>query len=226
MIRKINNNGFTFLTAIFMVMILGIMLGMSNQVWSTIMKRERERELIFRGNQVKEGIENWYNKDYPPGKGHVVHALTELKHLTESPFSLEHEAYVRPSALVDPITRKEWVPVKALEQPQSSSKGGASVLPLQAMGAAIVGVRSSSDDKPLKTDFKDIPTLQYMTKNIDPKIKDPILKDINDKFDSGTKTEPKSDEKKYSDWRFAYDSFNASVVEHAKTYNSFREPGY
>ena len=80
---SVNRNGFTFLAVIFMVMIIGIMLGLTGQSWKTAMKREREKELLFRGSQIKEAIENWY-KTNPPysvnGVNHQPnHALMDLK---------------------------------------------------------------------------------------------------------------------------------------------------
>ena len=66
--RSMNRNGFTFLTAMFMVMLIGIMLGLTGQSWKTIMKREREKELLFRGSQIKEAIENWYNPKFSVGQ--------------------------------------------------------------------------------------------------------------------------------------------------------------
>ena len=58
-ITAMKPNGFTFLMAIFMVMLIGIVLGLTGQSWKSIMKREREKELLFRGSQIKEAMENW-----------------------------------------------------------------------------------------------------------------------------------------------------------------------
>src|ERR1035437_4656235 len=126
-----NRNGFTFLTAIFMVMIIGIMLGLTGQSWKTIMKREREKELLFRGSQIKEAIENWYNQNYsvqgvkwqgPP------RPLMDLKDLLQNPYTLTPLRYLPQSYDAkldktpkcspddcaerkidqDPITGKKW----------------------------------------------------------------------------------------------------------------------
>ncbi len=49
-----NQNGFTYILALSIVIIMGIMLGMIGQSWKTIAQRELEDELIFRGDQVAE----------------------------------------------------------------------------------------------------------------------------------------------------------------------------
>src|SRR6185369_7194883 len=92
-----NRNGFTFLMAIFMVMIIGIMLGMTGQSWKTIMKREREKELLFRGSQIKEAIENCNNPKYTvPGVAPraAVRPLMDLKDLLQDPYTLTPLRYL------------------------------------------------------------------------------------------------------------------------------------
>ena len=51
-----NQNGFTYILALTVVMIMGIMLGMVGQSWETIKQRELEEELVFRGDQVAEVV--------------------------------------------------------------------------------------------------------------------------------------------------------------------------
>lgn len=66
---RLNEKGFTFIVAIFMVTIMGILSVSTGKSWMLVMKREREKELLFRGSQIKEAIENWYNPKYIPGEG-------------------------------------------------------------------------------------------------------------------------------------------------------------
>ncbi len=130
-----NRDGVTFLMAIFMVMIIGIMLGLTGQSWKTIMQREREKELLFRGSQIKEAIENWYDKKYtvpgvPPRA--AVHPLMDLKDLLKDPYSLTPMRYLPLSygtdldgksskcapdcpklkVYEDPMTGKEWTLIR------------------------------------------------------------------------------------------------------------------
>ena len=171
--RCLNRDGVTFLMAIFMVMIIGIMLGLTGQSWKTIMQREREKELLFRGSQIKEAIENWYNPAYKiPGvtRGRV-HNLTEMKYLLEDPHTLTPIRYLphtygteldgknprcapdcpKIKLLEDPMTGKEWEIIKC---------GDIGIPPNEICRERpgtniIIGVASKSDAQPFRTDFKD-----------------------------------------------------------------------
>lgn len=50
----------TYIAALVMVMIMGIMLSQAAVVWKTPMQREREAELIFRGTQIRDAMRRWY----------------------------------------------------------------------------------------------------------------------------------------------------------------------
>ncbi len=131
-----SERGFTLLVALFIVMVMGIMLGMMGESWSMIMRRDREEELLFRGKQIKDAIVR-----YNSVPGQSVTAVADLRSLYEAdPRFLERRRYLRKNYL-DPITGKEW---NVLKDP---IKG-------------ITGVVSSSDQEPLKKsnfpeEFKD-----------------------------------------------------------------------
>lgn len=121
-----SEKGFTLLAALFLLMIMGIMLGMIGETWSMIMRRDREEELLFRGKQIKDAI-----RRYNEVSGQPVTSLADLRSLYEGdPRFLERRRYLRRNYL-DPITGKEWNFIK------NPARG-------------IVGVVSSSDLKPLK----------------------------------------------------------------------------
>lgn len=87
-----NNNGFTYIGTLTIVVIMGIMLGMVGQSWKTIKDREREKEFLFRGMQIKEAIENWYKPNYTVGgtpKRQRVHPLLSLDDLLTNQYSLK-----------------------------------------------------------------------------------------------------------------------------------------
>lgn len=111
------------------VVIMGIMLGAAGQLWRTTMKREREEELLFRGQQYKAALERWYK---PAGPGQPPpSSLNDLKDLLKDPRSTTTVRYLR-RLYKDPVTGKEFDVVR---QP----------------GKGIVGVMSTSEDEPLKT---------------------------------------------------------------------------
>lgn len=123
--------GFTYLAALIIVVIMGIMLGMVGQTWTTIMKREREEELLFRGLQIRNAIERWQT---PRAGQTVVTPLKDLKDLVKDPRSMATVRYLRQDPnkdFLDPITGKEWVVIK------DPVKG-------------IIGVASSSEQTPLR----------------------------------------------------------------------------
>jgi type II secretory pathway pseudopilin PulG len=143
--------GFTFIAAMIMVAIMGIMMGAAAQYWSTIMKRDKEAELLFRGGQILDAIDIWWKP--PPGKPPAT-PIKDLKDLVEDPRSLQKRHYLR-RVYLDPMTNKDFDLIK------DPTKG-------------IIGVASSSKEKPLKVDFTNM-TGAYKT------------------F---------SDKKQYSDWKF------------------------
>jgi len=122
-----SSDGFTYLMALVIVVIMGIMLGGIGQSWQRVMKREREEELLFRGNQIRDAIARW-NKPRP-GQ-HVATPLRDMQHLLSDPRSLSNVRYLR-RLYTDPVTGKEWVPIT------DPVKG-------------IIGVASSSEEEPLK----------------------------------------------------------------------------
>jgi len=125
--------GFTYIAVLVLVVVMGIMLGAASQSWTMIMKREREKELLFRGAQIRDAITAWKNG----GQGSQPMPLKDLKDLLKDPRSTSNIKYLR-KLYADPLTNKEWT---VISDPQ---KG-------------IIGVASTSEEEPLKKDFTDYP---------------------------------------------------------------------
>jgi Tfp pilus assembly protein PilE len=229
-----NRNGFTFLTAIFMVMIVGIMLGMTGQSWKTIMKREREKELLFRGSQIKEAIENWYNPRYTvPGVAPRAqpHQLMDLKDLLLDPYTLTPLRYLPHSYAMemdqknpkctpdcaklkvyqDPMTGKEWTLIRG------TVLNG--VVTINQAGG-IIGVASKSDEEPLRTNFKDTALENMGTVGLGTITDITGTINLEKKIENAPTTPEKSTKMtKYSEWKFIYDAQN----DHSKTYKAYHE---
>jgi hypothetical protein len=141
--------GFTYIAAIVMVVIAGIMLSQAAQYWTTRMQRERESELIYRGTQIRDAMRRWYNVRVVEGK--LVPALapgggplqpranlTELKTLLDGNETAAKTHFLRPSNMKvrDPLTGKEldWQLYKA------------------AGAEKVTGVFIKSEGAPLKQD--------------------------------------------------------------------------
>ena len=119
------NRGFTYLTVLFIVAVITAGLALVGEVWETAAKREKERELLFVGNQFRVAITRYY----PAGKNQYPHALEDLLKDPRQPGTVRYLRRIYP----DPLTGKaEWGIVKAPD-------GG------------IAGVHSLSEDKPLKS---------------------------------------------------------------------------
>jgi type II secretory pathway pseudopilin PulG len=118
--------GFTYLGILLAVVLLGIALGAAGTVWSVTAQRERETQLLFAGDAIREAIASYY------GSGPVAHQLprelTDLLQDDREPRPRHHLRQLYP----DPLTGKtDW---QLLRDPD----GG------------IFGVSSSSQGAPLK----------------------------------------------------------------------------
>jgi type II secretory pathway pseudopilin PulG len=221
-----NQNGFTYILALTIVMIMGIMLGMVGQSWKTIMQREREKELIFRGSQIKEAIENWNNPKYtvPGGTPRVPRPLMDLKDLLLDSNSLTPLRFLPHSYAAklddtnpkcapdcakikvyqDPMTGKEWTIIRGIVTATPGSPGGGM--------SGIVGVASKSDEVPFRTDFKDTALENMGSVGA---VTAPII------AGSVPQAVPKvgSGMTKYSQWKFIADTQN----DHTKIYRAYHE---
>jgi len=109
------------------MVIMGIMLGAAGQTWKTIMKRDREAELLFRGMQYRNAIASWWTSQ---PVGHQAAPLNDLKFLLVDPNSVNKVRYLR-RLYKDPITGKDF------DIKRDSVRG-------------ITGVLSTSSDEPMK----------------------------------------------------------------------------
>ena len=126
--NKKSNAGFTYLGVLFIITLLGITLALAGTLYSFVQQREKERQLLFVGNQFKQAIENYYF--HTPGT--VKHYPQRLEELIQDNRFLVTQRYLR-KIYLDPITREsKWGLVKAPD-------GG------------IMGVHSLSQDKCLKS---------------------------------------------------------------------------
>jgi type II secretory pathway pseudopilin PulG len=121
------SGGFTYLGLLFFVALMGAALVAIAQVWHTEVKREKEAELLFVGNQFRQAIGGYYERT----PGAVKQFPKQLEDLLRDPHSPDVRRYLR-KIYVDPMTgQREWGLVRAPD-------GG------------IVGVHSLSEDAPLK----------------------------------------------------------------------------
>jgi type II secretory pathway pseudopilin PulG len=120
-------SGFTYIGALVLVAIMGIMAAATAELWHTERKREREAELLFVGNQYRQAIGRYYDQ----GAGRVRAFPMRLEDLLQDPRTPGTRRYLR-KLYPDPITDSmEWGLVKGPT-------------------GEILGVFSLSEEAPLK----------------------------------------------------------------------------
>ena len=118
--------GFTYIWLLIAIALMGIGLAAVGQVWSTAMKRERERELLFVGGEFRQAIGRYYEAS--PGAKQYPRRLEELLEDQRFPMLKRHLRKI----YVDPMTGKpNWG--------------------LVLQGDQILGVHSQSTEPPLKS---------------------------------------------------------------------------
>ena len=115
--------GFTYIGVLVLVAIIGMGLVLASELWLTAQKREKERELLFVGNQFRRALEMYSATGgaYPK----------RLEDLLKDPRVPGVRRYLR-KIYRDPIT--------------GSSDWGL----VRSTGDVIIGVYSLSDERPLK----------------------------------------------------------------------------
>lgn len=122
-----SQHGITYLWILFLVFLLGLGIGKTLDVYSSMVQREREAELVYVGNTYREAIKRFYLSS----PGGVKEYPRSLNDLLRDPRHLTLRRYIR-MLYPDPINGKAFIPLYA-------PRGG------------IWGVRSSSDAKPWRT---------------------------------------------------------------------------
>lgn len=122
------SQGFTYLVLLFMVAMLGATLALTGHLWKKTMQQEKERELLFVGNQFRRAILLYYERT-PSALKQYPNELSDLVKDNRYP---SMQRYLR-ELYRDPVTGNiDWGIIKAPE-------GG------------IMGVYSLSTNAPQKT---------------------------------------------------------------------------
>ena len=125
--RRMGQRGFTYLGVLIAVAVVGVALAALGQLWSLQAQRERERELLFVGEQYRVAFARFVAAT-PPGKARYPRTLEELAEDRRHIVVRRHLRQVYP----DPFTNAtDWETVTAPD-------GG------------IAAVHSRHDGKPIK----------------------------------------------------------------------------
>ncbi|HEX9020146.1 MAG TPA: type II secretion system protein [Nitrospirota bacterium] len=118
--------GFTYLALLAAIVIIGISLGAAGKYWSNVILRDKEEELLFRGDQYRQAIERYYLAI--PGKPEYPQNLEDLLNDSRTPAGKRHLRQL----YKDPVSGDDFVVVR------------------HALTQRIIGVHSPSDKQPLK----------------------------------------------------------------------------
>src|SRR5574340_244662 len=91
--------GFTYLAVLFFVAVAGIGLGAAGLTWATMQQREKEKELLFVGNQFRMAIGRYYNST----PGSIKRYPVRLTELLKDNRHLAPQRYLR-KIYIDPMT--------------------------------------------------------------------------------------------------------------------------
>jgi type II secretory pathway pseudopilin PulG len=124
-----NRSGFSYLGVLILVAVMSISLIGTGRYWSTIVKRELEAELLYRGDRIREAIASYYNN--PPGGQNKTYPR-QFSDLLKDPRYPGVKRHLR-KWYTDPMNRgKDWVYILDASQ-------------------RLKGVHSAHEGTPLKT---------------------------------------------------------------------------
>lgn len=143
-----SEKGFIFLWTLFAAALAGIMMAGTGQVWQITSQREKEKELLFVGDQFRQAVMSYYN-DASAGVKQYPESLEQLLEDKRSPVTKRHLRKI----FIDPMTNTtDWGLVEEPEPEQEDSS--VSISSVNKKG--IIGVYSLSKGMPMKVEnFKD-----------------------------------------------------------------------
>lgn len=125
--KSAREKGFTYFGLLATILIMGIVLASAGVVWHVALKREKEQELLFVGDQFRRAIKSYY--EHTPVQARRYPST--LEELLSDPRYPSTQRYLR-KIYADPINGKtDWGLVKG-------------------PSGEILGVHSLSEEEPLK----------------------------------------------------------------------------
>lgn len=125
-VRRAVSRGFTYIALLVAIVIIGISLGAVTRYWSNISLREKEEELLFRGDQYRKAIESYTRA--VPGRVEFPASIDDL--LADNRTAVLKRHLRR--KYKDPVSGEDFVEIR------------------DQTTRHIIGVNSPSDKEPLK----------------------------------------------------------------------------
>jgi type II secretory pathway pseudopilin PulG len=146
-----NDRGYAMAALLVGLSVIGIMLSMALPVWRTVVTREREAELVFRGEQYAQAIELYSRRNggFPPNL-EVLEEGRYIRKLYKDPMT--------PDGEFQPVYIGQPLPGQVAEEPQTGRGGGrgGTLSPPSPIGGGqagagpIIGVVSMSEAESLR----------------------------------------------------------------------------
>ncbi|MGE5173711.1 MAG: type II secretion system protein [Betaproteobacteria bacterium] len=121
-----NRPGFTYIALLAVLVIIGISLGAAGKYWQNVMLRDKEEELLFRGDQYRQAIERYYLAI--PAKPQYPESIDKLLNDDRTSGGKRHLR----QRYKDPFTGEDFIEIR------------------DPLTNRITGVHSGSDKTPLK----------------------------------------------------------------------------
>lgn len=131
------SQGFTYLALLAAITIIGISLGATGKYWQNIIQRDKEEELLFRGDEYRKAIERYYTA--VPGRTQYPATIDNLLKDERTP---QGKRYLR-KRYVDPFTGEDFREIK------------------DPLTNRIIGVYSPCNKKPIKQSNFNDPYLEF-----------------------------------------------------------------
>ena len=126
LVPRLSCSGFTYLALLAAIVIIGISLGAVTKYWSNLALREKEVELLFRGDQYRKAIERYTSAI--PGRTEFPQSIDDL---LQDNRTATMRRYLR-QKFKDPVSGEDFVEIR------------------DQVTRRVIGVNSPSDRAPLK----------------------------------------------------------------------------
>jgi type II secretory pathway pseudopilin PulG len=133
------SRGFTYLALLAAIIIIGVSMGAAGKYWQNVVQREKEEELLYRGDQYRLAIERYYFA--VPGRQQYPTSLDQLLKDERTPLGRRHLR----RKYRDPVTGEDFVEVRDQLK-------------------RIIGVYSPSGKTPLKQASFSVPDQDFIGK--------------------------------------------------------------
>lgn len=132
-VPRLSPSGFTYIALLAAIVIIGISLGAVTRYWSNISLREKEAELLFRGDQYRKAIESYMRA--VPGRVEFPQSIDDLLRDNRTAVMKRHLR----QKFKDPVSGEDFVEIR------------------DQVTRRINGVYSPSNKEPLKqANFPDV----------------------------------------------------------------------